>query len=305
MPKIRIQYVGAGVLAAVLVLILMAYGPTSLGRRPLVGRQTHGDDFSHGVLEFAEQGHARNTFGASPATGQRTQAHVPNQVANGAQTHPSGMLCWLVTMSEGVELELVKDHYGHKRSVFACDDYVVFSDTTDLSPIVATDIGALRSKRAPWGGWYNTLVFLHAWGSLAKEGKFANFQWVVKVDADSVFFPDRLWAHLHDAAWSKPVYLKGGKMLLGAIEVFSNAAVHAFAKRGARVCTEDIEVSGEDGFINSCMGQLDVHASIDHSLLKSTTNVQDCTDGRFVAFHPFVSIQSFDACFSLAAQNTV
>lgn len=295
---------------------LAAHTSGFAGLHEFAGARTNGGGVGSEVLDFAEQAaHAKNKSGARPSSDSESKKHSRASAAKASQAEereaskaneedkqPEGMLCWLVTMSEGVELELVRDHYRHNRSVFACDEHTIFSDTADLSPVVATDLGALRSSRAPWGGWYNTLVFLHAWDILAKEGKFARRKWSVKVDADSVFFPSRLWSHLHGAVWSKPMYLKGGKMLLGAVEVFSNAAVHAFAKRGAEVCTEDIEVSGEDGFINSCMRQLGVHPSIDPSLLKSTTNVQDCANGRFVAFHPFVSVDSFDACFKLATR---
>mmetsp|Transcript_85350 Transcript_85350/g.166974 ORF Transcript_85350/g.166974 Transcript_85350/m.166974 type:complete len:316 (+) Transcript_85350:79-1026(+) len=239
--------------------------------------------------------------GLSRLDQQLSDALPMNDSTHAYTFKPKGLFCWLVTLSAGSELDLVKDHYKHRRSLFACDSFSVFSDATDLHPIIATDIGELRSKRAPWGGWYNTRVFLHAWRALAREGRYARHQWTVKVDADTVFFPHRLHVHLQDEAWSRPALLKGGERMLGAVEVFSKAAVDTFAKRSSSSCTQDVEGTGEDGFVNACMEKLGVQATIDTKLLRSTTNAADCSDNSFVAFHPFVDVEHFQQCIEFAA----
>lgn len=221
-------------------------------------------------------------------------------IAAASKSKPQGYLCWLVSLSSGTELELVQNHYKHKQSIFACDDSIVFSDRIDLSPITAVSIGNMRSVRAPWGGWYNTEVFLRAWDKLVQDGRFARREWIVKVDADAVFFSGRLPSHLSGLDPLRPIFVKGGQEMLGAVEVFSNAAVQVFAHKRAHVCKEDTQGSGENGFIDQCMGLLGVKSSIDTSLLKSTTSVQDCSDDKFVVFHPFVDISSMMACYRTA-----
>mmetsp|Transcript_82541 Transcript_82541/g.181420 ORF Transcript_82541/g.181420 Transcript_82541/m.181420 type:complete len:299 (+) Transcript_82541:56-952(+) len=245
-----------------------------------------------------------SVFYMSEHSSQTAERTSRDALATGSAIQAVGIagpsiLCWLVTRSYGNELALVKAHYKNHRSIFACDDHIVFSDKEDLSPIKAENIGPMESKRAPWGGWYNTEVFLTAWDRLARSGHFAAHSWIVKVDADSVFFPDRLPAHLMGLNPAAPLYVKDGQTMLGAIEVYSNAAVQVFADQRVAVCNKDIQVSGEDGFINKCMETLGVKASVDNSLLKSTTNIPDCADHQYVVFHPFVDEASVDECYKL------
>jgi len=199
-------------------------------------------------------------------------------------------------MSSGGEPALVRDHFAKQTNIFSCGAWSVFTDTDDLAPVPVTNIGSLKSKMCYWGSWCNTRVFLRAWDAVFKEGKYSRKAWTLKVDADSVFLPDRLQWHVKDISAADPWYLKNGNMLLGAMEVFSNAAVRTLAEKRHVVCIYGIDSSGEDGFIDNCMQKLKVSMKMDWNLLRSTRNPQECGDGSAVAFHPFKDVGSFIAC---------
>lgn len=191
---------------------------------------------------------------------------------------------------------MVKDHFAKHTSVFACGTWSVFSDTDDLAPVPVKNIGSLQSKMGSWGSWCNTQVFLRAWDAVIKEGKYSTKAWTLKVDADTVFAPDRLRWHVQQMKPSEPWYLRSGNMMLGAIEVFSNAAVTVFAEKHGDVCIFGLDSSGEDGYVDDCMQKMKVPSKTDWNLLRSTRIPQDCGDGSAVAFHPFKDVGSFTAC---------
>lgn len=213
-----------------------------------------------------------------------------------------GAFCWLVTAGSGGEADLVTDHFAKRRSIFACNDWTVFSDTWSLPPVPVTNIGSLSSKMGPWGSFLNAEVFLRAWDAFIKEGKYARHPWTVKVDADTVFFYWRFLYHVRGVDSQDPVWYRSGEELLGALEVFSLGAVDAFATKGRSVCRWGIEESGEDGFIDHCMQQLGAAVKIDGSLLKSSLDPGACGDDGIVAFHPFKDLGSYSACQSIAIQ---
>jgi len=270
-----------------------------------------GDGSCEAGYSFSQGSVCFKAFGAV-ATCCRKEADAPAARPAGPAPTPQpspkpqslddGTFCWLVTMSSGGEADLVIAHFKEHRSIFTCSEWSVFTDTANLACVPVTNIGSVQSKLAPWGSWYNSEVFLRAWDTVVKEQKYARHAWTTKVDADTVFLPSRLLWHVHGIRASDPWYLKNGDMLLGAIEVFSNGAVRTFAERGRSTCVNGIETSGEDGFIDHCMNLLKVSVKIDGSLLKSTRDVQACSDHSSVAFHPFKDLGGFAACQSIAAR---
>merc|ERR1719210_1416357 len=107
--------------------------------------------------------------------------------------YPS-LFCWLISLSSGVEPLQVRDQCVQGRGIFACDEWAVFSDCAlELcGGLRGTDIGDLRSPVASWGSYANTAVFFKAYHSLHQSGKWRGHDWIVKVDPDTVFIPERL-----------------------------------------------------------------------------------------------------------------
>jgi len=101
---------------------------------------------------------------------------------------------------------------------------------------------------------------------VSDEGKWKNADWIVKVDPDAVLVAERLRWHLEamrPPAYS-PIYLKNNGMdpglgnngFLGAIEVFSNAAVEIYFDNWEGCKAAYGLATGEDGFFKGCMDAL-------------------------------------------------
>mmetsp|Transcript_102343 Transcript_102343/g.325176 ORF Transcript_102343/g.325176 Transcript_102343/m.325176 type:complete len:553 (-) Transcript_102343:321-1979(-) len=210
--------------------------------------------------------------------------------------------CWLVTQSSGEEADLVRAHYIQARSVFSCRGWSVFTDRDDLAPVSAvTNIGPVRAREGPWGSRSNTGVFLRAWSAVVAGGRYRGHPWTLKVDADSVFFPGRLGAHVGGLNPDDPWFLKDDGMLYAPIEVFSRAAVGLYAANGRQKCTDaGVTALEEDSFFDYCMHTLGVTPKADEHLLMSCGDPDRCRERPFLAFHPFKTPALYDDCVSAA-----
>merc|ERR1712238_522172 len=54
------------------------------------------------------------------------------------------------------------------------------------------DTTAHCAKRKETGSWVNTGMFIQVWKAIGEANVYQNYDWVVKVDADAVFVPERL-----------------------------------------------------------------------------------------------------------------
>lgn len=240
---------------------------------------------------------AKDTTSPTVATTKKPRLELPDQ-EGGSGT----IFGWCVSMTNGGEADLTRDHYAKKQSIFACESWSVFADGA-LDPIPVTQLGGFNSKWAPWGSFYNTQVFLRAWDALFKEGKWKSQGWTVKVDPDTVWFPHKLKWHLKGThSLDKFLWRNTGKMMLGPIEVFSVATVKDMSERMRETCKWGIDVSGEDGWIDACMGTLGITKKYDGQLLQSTGgNPGFCGNHYIVAFHPFKNTGSYAACYGKSA----
>lgn len=104
-------------------------------------------------------------------------------------------------MPFGYEPALLAEQSRQKVGIYGCDEHVVFSNTTRIldkgnasSPV---DITIVRGSLAVqyggrWGTALNTGVFNKVWLHISHMQRYRYFDWVVKVDPDAVFFPERL-----------------------------------------------------------------------------------------------------------------
>jgi len=97
------------------------------------------------------------------------------------------------------EVELLTEQFKRKASIFACEQYEVYSDVEIslgggfLTKVITDEKGDWHfAKRKETGAWVNTGIFIRAWKSVKESGKYTNYEWVVKVDPDAVFVPERL-----------------------------------------------------------------------------------------------------------------
>jgi hypothetical protein len=187
------------------------------------------------------------------------------------------------------ELELLQGSYQRKVSIFACDYHNVFSDVdaqigSDYPTIKVSDVDHEFHvvKRKKQGTWVNTAMFKQVWKAIAQKAELTKVQWVVKVDADAVFVPNRLRTMLqgHPVTYTG-IYLENCKSVrwgfFGNLEVFS---IEAFNTLLANIdsCTQKIDwvkgtewgPIGEDLFAQMCM---------DYNGVSKVQNFDLTTDG--------------------------
>jgi len=171
------------------------------------------------------------------------------------------------------ELDLLKQQYAKKVSLFQCDYNDVFSDVAvqygddGATTIQVHDVDNEFHvvKRKSRGTWVNTGMFKQVWKAMSVRQGLKVADWVVKVDFDAVFVPQRL----KDLLVKQPVTWQGVYKencpgveygFFGNLEVYS---VHAFALllKNIDSCSTKIDwvtgtkwgPIGEDLFAQMCM----------------------------------------------------
>jgi len=97
------------------------------------------------------------------------------------------------------ELDLLTAQFARKVSIFTCEKYEVYADVEVslgegfLTKKVTDVKGDWHfGKRKETGAWVNTGMFIQVWKAIADTNAHADMDWVVKVDPDAVFVPERL-----------------------------------------------------------------------------------------------------------------
>eukprot|EP00929_Paragymnodinium_shiwhaense_P108921 TRINITY_DN75279_c0_g1_i1.p1 TRINITY_DN75279_c0_g1~~TRINITY_DN75279_c0_g1_i1.p1 ORF type:complete len:427 (+),score=94.15 TRINITY_DN75279_c0_g1_i1:61-1341(+) len=139
---------------------------------------------------------------SSPSTGSPNPAVTEAPPTYGVPGRAT-LYCFALMLPFGHEPPLIKAQLSRNTSLFACDAHTVFSNITYmLAEAVTTSVvpgGPLLVKYNTWT-WaevgvslaLNTDVFLRVWKAVFALGTFRNYDFTVKVDPDTVFFPDRL-----------------------------------------------------------------------------------------------------------------
>lgn len=217
------------------------------------------------------------------------------------------------------ERSLVEAQHQRGVGIFACDSFSVFADSAmllgevkaDLIYAVASAVGNRARIGETTNSWLNVETFLQVWERVLANDDFKRRDWTVKVDPDTVFFPERLTPRL---AARTPVGGDGlffmncdqyGEDFFGAIEVLSREAVEHYGKNKV-FCYAELEWQGwgEDYYIRTCLDQTGVPHERDFGLLADYgghCNLEaplQCSNPADypVAFHPMKSEGSFLAC---------
>lgn len=212
------------------------------------------------------------------------------------------LYCFMALMFGTEEEQLVDVMWKTKAGIFDCDDGKIFhADKSEWADWQATGMKTLE----------NTGVFVHVWGEVQKEGAFMNHDWTIKVDADCVFFPDRVRTHLKKlhAPENQPIYIKNTEAkytnggFLGAIEIFSKSAVHNFLPH-MKECAKKIGLtSGEDGFMKDCLDAIGVGYMIEELMMHPAPEKMMCQISEFASFHPFKDPMDWLQCYDIAMGN--
>jgi hypothetical protein len=232
-------------------------------------------------------------------------------------TTGQSLYCWALMVPWSYERELLAFQFEQRGSLFGCDEYAVYSnEVVSIVPDVKTimvDVDLHCEKGGEFGTALNTGIFLRIWKKVIEECNWRLHDWTVKVDPDTVFFPQKLRQVLLSRHTEQDggVYLNNCKLgMHGPIEVFSRNAVRVFWQSHQR-CIDYFYSAcrgpcawGEDMFIDQCLSKvLQVSRDFDGDMLQESNcnpsnGWKSCSNPHTVAFHPFKSVGEYSQCFS-------
>eukprot|EP00419_Tripos_fusus_P052989 CAMPEP_0172800910 /NCGR_PEP_ID=MMETSP1075-20121228/2859_1 /TAXON_ID=2916 /ORGANISM="Ceratium fusus, Strain PA161109" /LENGTH=487 /DNA_ID=CAMNT_0013638877 /DNA_START=120 /DNA_END=1583 /DNA_ORIENTATION=- len=225
-------------------------------------------------------------------------------------SHLPSLFCFSIMRCNSYELSLMRTQLAKGLGIFGCDAYSVFSEnTTWLTPgppvridSIALNI-SLQAKAGTKEHILNTQIFLKAWEQVKAGGLYIQHEWIVKVDPDAVFFPQRLRDHLVKITpEGSSLYFLNCRLsfgLFGALEIMSRVALQSFYD-GLERCKQVLpwRSFGEDMFLRKCLDFLGVTPRSDFSLLSDGycgEQPSPCISGK-VAFHPFKNVETYLKC---------
>merc|ERR1712087_771525 len=166
--------------------------------------------------------------------------------------------------------------------IFACDDQLImsFSKATianadgkdNVETVVCERVESGISKD---GTSANTLQFMKAWEVVKSDGRYANNDWIVKVDPDAVLLADRLRIHLN-AFQGANTYIRNcnkpmteGTMMFGALEAISKSALDGYYAN-FDACNDEVpwQAWGEDLFLMRCLEHVGTTPSEDFGIIQ-------------------------------------
>lgn len=202
-------------------------------------------------------------------------AMLTESFAEKAKSNDGGRIfCFSMAMPFSGEPDLLAKQYELGSGLFSCDGYKIFSNASfpvkrfSAAPEVVALNSTLQSvKGGKWNTWLNWPSFFKAWHNIVEEGTYKQYDWIVKLDPDAVFFPERfrqLSTTMCQQDPCEPLWVANcGPELVGSIEVFSKAAIEKYA---ANFQSCKGVVDQEDQHIQHCMEKLGV-ASVAKSTL--------------------------------------
>jgi hypothetical protein len=211
------------------------------------------------------------------------------------QATGTSLYCFMVVMRGGYEEALMQAAKDMDTSVFQCEAHDVLDGQV-----------AAQVEEGDWSSVSNSEVFVDVWRRVIAANRFQEADWTVKVDPDTVFFPDRLRsmiADLRPQAW-QPIYLKNSQRFngfLGAIEVLTKQAVELYSEFGLIGCAPMEQNSGEDGYLKDCLDSIGAKYMMQDNILLSNGNEKHC-EMVHATFHPFKDVGRWHSCFDRAQQ---
>lgn len=241
--------------------------------------------------------------------------------SNKSSKHRPVLFCFAVVTTGTYEVELIQAAYNQSYGIFRCDHWSVYADNSlplGKSGPSAVEIpgppvqkGHVPGEPKKWQMWLNTEVFLRAWKKVVNDTRAMSSDWIVKIDPDTVFFPNRLSKLLRNMSLG-PDHLPGRYFLnckawhclQGPLEIFSPMAIRHFMARKL-YCLRMIpawNVSlGEDQFMHKCLRRIGVHTLTNWEVMGDykcpSQWYHKCGDQGMAAFHPIKFLNSQMTCY--------
>jgi len=203
--------------------------------------------------------------------------------------------------------------------------------SADASHVVEDKLGEFHQvKRKETGAWVNWALFYQVWMQVRNLGHWEDKSWVVKVDPDAVFLPNRLKLWLDDKRGEPPhgIYFENCRNVqygfFGNLEVLSHEATrvlttqledcHAvYAPCANDGCDWKWGAWGEDVFVQRCLDRhyVDKVEAFDMTLdgacpadrpadqkKNKKWHAEDCSQVQTAAVHPFKTVKDYFRCLN-------
>lgn len=262
-----------------------------------------------------------------------------------AQTHAKEkarprMFCFSLMPSSGAKAWLLQAQHVVRQSIFGCNGFAVFAGNEkpkgeEIKAMHIIFIDGTEAEETFDGGTYQGSLksdfAAAAWTVLKRSHIVSRYDWIVKVEADAVFFPERLMEMLEttkpmsEAKPSSAMYLQNCVMKDGsgdikmhpALEVLSSAAATEFMEASSQggECYENFgpwarTAWAEGRYLQECLALLNVQAVAADGALSSENcavsgealeftglelRKRACMGGA-VAVHRVTSIEDYMLC---------
>jgi len=261
----------------------------------------------------------------------KTQSHdemlADHLVINSGTMVSSTMFCFTILVPFDSTFPLLRAQFERKVGIFGCDGYAVFNAGKSIllnghgNAELPFSTHSLKESLVAPGIDFKTLpdtdtiMAIAVWKAVAGMSTLETWKWVVRVDPEVVFFPNRFRRvlserdahctpvgvpkgrrlHLHNCQ-STITYLSDCNLRRGLVEVLSNDAVSAF-DLGMAKCGEDFHDSGPS-FTDQCFKSLGILRDLEYGLF----NASDCRrhgadcKSKSMAFHPLKTVRSQKRC---------
>jgi len=226
------------------------------------------------------------------------------------------LFCWALMLPGSYEVGLLGMQHEKGINIFACDGSKVYSNVSvtigGKFQSTVVNVNLQCSMGGEFGTALNTEIFIEVWKKLIADADYLKYDWTVKTDPDTVWFPKRLQAILVEhPEEAKGVFLNNcWRGMHGPIEVFSKNAVTTWGAGIAQcmdvlnqVCSGMCEW-GEDMWIDQCLWKIlqvrrdDVFELLieDHCDPPDDDGWRTCHDASMVAYHPFKKEDEYVDC---------
>jgi len=227
------------------------------------------------------------------------------------------LYCFTLYMPSRYEGPLLAAALKEGAGIFSCDGYDVLSSEPDVLgvgkdgvKVEALHIPKIEVGVSQDGTAGNAKLFMAVWDKIIAGAKFRNFDWTIKVDPDAVIIPWRVRQHMKPHNGVNAYVVNCNKfpgspnfpMMYGAVEIFSNKAMDAYAA-GSWKCGQQLPWSswGEDYYMTHCLDFLGVGRISDFGVLgDNLCTGANCADTFVGSFHPFKDIGAWMQCWGKA-----
>jgi len=268
-----------------------------------------------GCARLQRSSAAPSTADSGPSSSTSLETMLAYQAA---RFNPASLFCFSLMLPWGPERKLIQWQLTHEKSIFACNEWAVYSNATlELGGSVSTRVVHTNLECPIGGKWHtrlNTPIFIKLWKQVFQDGQFRLAAWTAKVDPDAVFVASRLRGVVATTALAKAQEGRGmffdnceyKQSLHGALEVLSRKALEVYGDESKDKC--DARIMQEDVYLRSCLLYKLKVANFqgDWKILAEEYCYWDwktCQNDH-VAFHPFKTLEAYKECLTSAEEHS-